>query len=61
MVRGPVEAVIDLRAFVEAAIDFPEEEIDFADSELNARPDTVRGHFDAVEQSARRYACCATA
>ena len=55
MVQGLVEAVIDLRAFVEAAIDFPEEEIDFlADSELNARLDTVRGHFDAVEQSARQ-------
>jgi tRNA modification GTPase len=35
---GLVEAVTDLRAWVEAAIDFPEEEIDFlADRELAAR------------------------
>lgn len=54
MVRGLTEAVIDLRTYVEAAIDFPEEEIDFlADRELNERFQTVREHFDAVEQSAR--------
>lgn len=55
MVQGLVEALTDLRAFVEAAIDFPEEEIDFlADQELAARLETVRGHFDAVEKSARQ-------
>jgi tRNA modification GTPase len=55
MVQGLTEAVIDLRAFVEAAIDFPEEEIDFlADAELSSRLDTVRAHFDAVEKSARQ-------
>ena len=54
MVRGLTEAVIDLRTFVEAAIDFPEEEIDFlADRELSERFQTVREHFDGVEQSAR--------
>ncbi|HVW68646.1 MAG TPA: tRNA uridine-5-carboxymethylaminomethyl(34) synthesis GTPase MnmE [Steroidobacteraceae bacterium] len=55
MVRGLTEAVIDLRMYVEAAIDFPEEEIDFlADRELAQRFQTVREHFDAVEQSARQ-------
>jgi tRNA modification GTPase len=55
MVRGLTEAVIDLRTYVEAAIDFPEEEIDFlADRELEQRFQSVRDHFDAVEQSARQ-------
>lgn len=55
MVRGLTEAIIDLRTYVEAAIDFPEEEIDFlADRELSERFQTVREHFDGVEQSARQ-------
>ena len=55
MVRGLTEAVIDLRMYVEAAIDFPEEEIDYlADRQLEARFDALRAHFDAVEQSARQ-------
>jgi tRNA modification GTPase len=55
MVQGLTEAVIDLRTYVEAAIDFPEEEIDFlADRELADRLQAVRDHFDAVEQSARQ-------
>jgi tRNA modification GTPase len=55
MVRGLTEAVIDLRTYVEAAIDFPEEEIDFlADRELEERFQAVRDHFDGVEQSARQ-------
>src|SRR5579859_6717295 len=55
MVRGLTEAVVDLRTYVEAAIDFPEEEIDFlADRELRDRFETVREHFDGVEQSARQ-------
>src|SRR5689334_3288774 len=55
MVQGLTEAVIDLRTYVEAAIDFPEEEIDFlADRELEERLATVRQHFDGVEQSARQ-------
>jgi len=38
---------------VEAAIDFPEEEVDFlADGELQERLATVRGHFDAVSAAA---------
>ncbi|HET7756860.1 MAG TPA: tRNA modification GTPase, partial [Steroidobacteraceae bacterium] len=54
MVRGLTEAVIDLRTHVEAAIDFPEEEVDFlSDRELAARFGAVRAHFDAVQASAR--------
>src|SRR5262245_5430309 len=55
MVQGLTEAVIDLRTYVEAAIDFPEEEVDFlADRELTERIQTVRDHFGGVEQSARQ-------
>jgi len=55
MVRGLTDAVIELRTYVEAAIDFPEEEIDFlADRQLAVRFSTVREHFAAVEQSARQ-------
>src|SRR5678815_3132395 len=55
MVHGLTDAVIELRAYVEAAIDFPEEEIDFlADRQLEERLNGVRDHFDAVEQSARQ-------
>ena len=49
MIEGLTEAVIDLRTYVEAAIDFPEEEIDFLkDRELDERLEAVRTHFDAV-------------
>ena len=55
MVHGLVDAVTELRAWVEAAIDFPEEEIDFlADRELASRLAGVREHFGAVERSARQ-------
>ena len=55
MVRGLTEAVIDLRTYVEAAIDFPEEEIDFlADRELGERFQAVREHFSGVLESARQ-------
>jgi tRNA modification GTPase len=55
MVQGLSDAVVDLRAYVEAAIDFPEEEIDFlADRQLEERLTAVRDHFDGVEQSARQ-------
>jgi tRNA modification GTPase len=55
MVRGLTEAVIELRTYVEAAIDFPEEEIDFlADRELAARFQSVRDHFEGVLESARQ-------
>ena len=53
MVQGLTDALTDLRIYVEAAIDFPEEEVDFlADSELADRLATVRGHFDAVAAAA---------
>jgi len=53
MVRGLTDAIIDLRTYVEAAIDFPEEEIDFlADEELTTRFQSVGEHFQGVEQSA---------
>ncbi len=55
MVQGVTEAVIELRTYVEAAIDFPEEEVDFlADRDLAERLRAVREHFDAVEASARQ-------
>jgi tRNA modification GTPase len=55
MVRGLLEALIDLRTYVEAAIDFPEEEIDFlADRELAERFEAVRAHFDGVLASAQQ-------
>jgi tRNA modification GTPase len=55
MVRGLTEAVIDLRTYVEAAIDFPEEEVDFlADRELTERFQAVRAHFAGVLESARQ-------
>src|SRR5450755_238076 len=55
MVRGLTDAVIELRTYVEAAIDFPEEEIDFlADEQLQSRFQSVRDHFEGVEQSARQ-------
>jgi tRNA modification GTPase len=55
MVHGLTEAVIELRTYVEAAIDFPEEEIDFlADRELAARFQAVRDHFEGVSDSARQ-------
>ena len=55
MVRGLTEAVIELRTYVEAAIDFPEEEIDFlADRELAERFEAVRDHFAGVLASARQ-------
>jgi tRNA modification GTPase len=55
MVRGLTDAVIELRTYVEAAIDFPEEEIDFlADRELTARFQAVRDHFEGVLDCARQ-------
>ena len=54
MVRGLTEAVIELRVYVEAAIDFPEEEIDFLDDvELAGRFTAMQEHFAAVLESAR--------
>jgi tRNA modification GTPase len=55
MVQGLGEALTDLRTYVEAAIDFPEEEIDFlADAELTRHLETVLAHFDGVVKAARQ-------
>ena len=55
MVQGLTEALVELRTYVEAAIDFPEEEIDFlADRQVENRLLAVRDHLEAVEQSARQ-------
>jgi tRNA modification GTPase len=54
-VHALVEGLIDLRVWVEAAIDFPEEEIDFlADPALAARVTALRARFDAVTRVARQ-------
>jgi tRNA modification GTPase len=53
MIQVLTGAVIELRIHVEAAIDFPEEEVDFlGDPAIAQRLATVRQHFDAVTRSA---------
>jgi tRNA modification GTPase len=53
MIQVLTGAVIELRTHVEAAIDFPEDEIDFlADPILAERLANVRRHFAAVTRSA---------
>jgi tRNA modification GTPase len=55
MVHALTAALIELRTYVEAAIDFPEEEIDFlADAQLAARFQGVRDHFAGVFESAHQ-------
>jgi tRNA modification GTPase len=47
--------VTELRVHVEAAIDFPEEEIDFlSDAALLARLDAVQAEFDKLERTIKR-------
>lgn len=47
--------LVELRVWVEAALDFPEEEIDFlADRELQTRMATLRERFDAIEAAAKQ-------
>lgn len=49
-----VDALTALRVYVEAAIDFPEEEIDFlALPEVTTRIDEVRARFDTLRRDAR--------
>jgi tRNA modification GTPase len=49
------EAIIEQRMWVEAAIDFPEEEIDFlADRSLTDRLSALRERFVSVLQAARQ-------
>ena len=50
-----VDAVIELRVWVEAAIDFPEEEIDFlADRALTSRLSALRVRFASVRHAAQQ-------
>lgn len=50
-----VEALTHLRIFVEAAIDFPDEEIDFlSDGKIEAQLNTVMGDLGAVRAEARQ-------
>jgi tRNA modification GTPase len=52
-----VEALLGLRMWVEAAIDFPEEEIDFlADRALGERMDDIRRRFAELGEAARQGA-----
>ncbi len=54
-VKRLTEALIELRVYVEAAIDFPEEEIDFLDEErIVARLTAIRRDMDALLESARQ-------
>ena len=55
LVHSLTDALIELRVYVEAAIDFPEEEIDFLSSgELAARLRLVRERLALVERSAKQ-------
>jgi tRNA modification GTPase len=54
-IEALVEDLIRLRTFVEAAMDFPDEEIDFiADSSVRADLDSLLGQLDGVLASARQ-------
>ena len=55
-----VEALTHLRIYVEAAIDFPDEEIDFlSDGKIEAQLNEVMADLDAVRAEVVRAACCA--
>ncbi|MBP7623923.1 MAG: tRNA uridine-5-carboxymethylaminomethyl(34) synthesis GTPase MnmE, partial [Xanthomonadales bacterium] len=50
-----LKSLIDARLHVEAAIDFPEEEIDFlADGQILAKLDTIAGSLDTLLRDAER-------
>jgi tRNA modification GTPase len=54
-VHDLAEAVLELRMWVEAAIDFPEEEVDFlGDRALAARLEFIRHRFAALAETARQ-------
>ncbi|HET6905474.1 MAG TPA: tRNA uridine-5-carboxymethylaminomethyl(34) synthesis GTPase MnmE [Rhodanobacteraceae bacterium] len=54
-VQSLLRALIEVRAHIEAAIDFPEEEVDFlADPALRARVDDVLGQLRKLHVEARR-------
>ena len=51
------ERTLELRMWIEAAIDFPEEEVDFlADRALGARMEDLRGRFAELAETARQGA-----
>jgi len=55
LVHGLVEGITALRTFVEAAIDFPEEEVDFlADPQVQQQVTQLLASFDNVENQARQ-------
>ncbi len=57
LVHSLVEQLIDLRAYVEAALDFPEEEIDFlATDELRGRFDNLKLEFAALQKRVQQGA-----
>jgi tRNA modification GTPase len=54
-INGLVDALIHLRIYVEAAIDFPDEEIDFlSDGKIEAQLNQVIGSLDEVQAEARQ-------
>ncbi len=54
-IHSLVEQLIELRVYVEAAIDFPEEEVDFlADVSVLRRLDELRGQLDHIQGQARQ-------
>jgi tRNA modification GTPase len=56
-VHDLAEAVLELRMWVEAAIDFPEEEVDFlGDRGLGDRLDSIRHRFAELAEAARQGA-----
>ncbi|MBT8142432.1 MAG: tRNA uridine-5-carboxymethylaminomethyl(34) synthesis GTPase MnmE [Gammaproteobacteria bacterium] len=56
-VNSLVAQLIDLRAYVEAALDFPEEEIDFlATEELATRFSRIKQEFNNLQQSVKQGA-----
>lgn len=56
-ITGITDELIKIRMFVEAAIDFPEEEIDFlADSQVLSQLDTLKISLDSVLKSANQGA-----
>lgn len=56
-VRESADALLELRTFVEAAIDFPDEEIDFlAESDIAGRIDAVQERLERTLEECRRGA-----
>lgn len=54
-IHALVQAVIEVRMYVESAIDFPEEEIDFlSDGKILQQLDAILQDFDAIMQEARQ-------